>query len=286
MEPGKPRRRHHRASQVNAYIKKTVEWGLVSKVQFNVQETQATLTKKSHVGLPTVKMEGRPIVESPFVKLLRINITNNMSWNDYVVAIAKTAFQKLYTYEQLLLLYKTHIRPWLEYCSHVWDCATKHYLKLLDSIQDRAAGLINAPPEPGASKKGSRPCFTDSIIERSSELWQIITPKSVRTRNTREALRPHLYQVEVSTPRTSKDTEGSAFLLLADFPAAIPLIPPGSSHKVKLYVEEQLADLGNNLDIPSVIRVFIIRETTSEPVLAALINMPPMEPIYTDPTQV
>nr|CAI5825333.1 unnamed protein product [Callosobruchus analis] len=37
----------------------------------------------------------------------------------------------------------------------------------------------------------------------SSELSQIITPKAVRTRNTREALHAHPYQVEVSTPRTS-----------------------------------------------------------------------------------
>ncbi|VEN56435.1 unnamed protein product [Callosobruchus maculatus] len=37
----------------------------------------------------------------------------------------------------------------------------------------------------------------------SSELSQIITPQAVRTRNTREALRAHPYQVEVLTPRTS-----------------------------------------------------------------------------------
>nr|CAI5829015.1 unnamed protein product [Callosobruchus analis] len=36
----------------------------------------------------------------------------------------------------------------------------------------------------------------------SSELSQIITPKAVRTKNTREALHAHPYQVEVPTPRT------------------------------------------------------------------------------------
>ncbi|CAH1963366.1 unnamed protein product [Acanthoscelides obtectus] len=64
---------------------------------------------------------------------------------------------------------------------------------------------------------------------------------------------------------------------------SIPLIPPGSSHKVKVYVEDKMVDPENNLNIPSVVRVFIIRETTSEPVLAALINMPPMEATLADP---
>nr|CAI5854686.1 unnamed protein product [Callosobruchus analis] len=35
---------------------------------------------------------------------------------------------------QLLLLYKKQIRPSLDYCSHVWGCAPKHSLKLLDAI--------------------------------------------------------------------------------------------------------------------------------------------------------
>nr|CAI5832401.1 unnamed protein product [Callosobruchus analis] len=122
MEPGKPLpsqeiacRRHHHASQVNADIKKIVEWGLVNKVQFNVQKTRAaTLTKKSLVSLPMVEMEGRALVESPFIR-------------------------KLYTPEQqLLLLYQAQIRPSLEYCSHVWGCAPKHSLKLLDSIHNRS----------------------------------------------------------------------------------------------------------------------------------------------------
>ena len=228
MEPGKPlpsqetvRRRQQHTSQINADIKKIVEWGSVNKVQFNVQKTQATtLTRKSHVGLPTVEMEGHPIVESPSVKLLGININNNMSWHDHVISIAKTASQKLgvlfrcrklYTPEQLLLLYKAQIRPSLEYCSHVWGCAPKHSLKLLDSIQKRAIRLIDAPnlTKDLHSLEHRRRVAELSLFYRfyhgrcSSELSQIIIPKAVRTRNTREALRAHPYQVEVPTPRTS-----------------------------------------------------------------------------------
>nr|CAI5820293.1 unnamed protein product [Callosobruchus analis] len=114
-----------------------------------------------------MKMEGRPIVESPSVKLLGINIYNNMYWHEHVVTIAKTASQKLgilfrcrklYTPEQLLLLYKAQIRP-----SLVWGRAPRHSRKLLDSIQNIAVRLIEAPNltkhlhGPGETKKGSGP---------------------------------------------------------------------------------------------------------------------------------
>nr|CAI5833500.1 unnamed protein product [Callosobruchus analis] len=228
MEPGKSlpsqqtaRLRQHHASQINAGIRKVVEWGLVNKVQFNVQKTQATtLTRKSLVGLPTVEMEGRPIVESPSVKLLEINISNNMSWHDHVFSIAKTESQKLevlfrcrklYIPEQLLLLYKAQIRPSLEYCSHVWSCAPKHSLKLLDSIQSRAVRLIDTPnlTRDLDSLEHRRRVAALSLFYRfyqgtcSTQLSQIIIPKAVRKKNTREALCAHPYQVEVATPRTS-----------------------------------------------------------------------------------
>ncbi|VEN47725.1 unnamed protein product [Callosobruchus maculatus] len=206
---------------LTADIKAIVEWGLANKVQFNVQKTQATtLTKKSHDGLPTVEMEGHPIVESPSVKLLGININNNISWHDHVVSIANTASQKLgvsfrcrklYTPEQLLLLYKAQIRPLLEYYSHVWGCAPKHSLKLLDTIQKKAIRLIDTPnlTKDLHSLEHRRRVAELSLFYRfyhgrcSNELSQIITPQAVRTRETREALRAHPYQVEVLTPRTS-----------------------------------------------------------------------------------
>ncbi|VEN36712.1 unnamed protein product [Callosobruchus maculatus] len=204
---------------MNADIKTIVERGLANKVQFNVQKTQATtLTKKSHDDLPTVEMESHPMVESPSVKLLGININNNMSWHDHVASVAKTASQKLgvlfrcrklYTPE--LLLYKAQIRPSLEYCSHVWGCAPKHSLKLLDTTQKRAIRLIDTPnlTKNLHSLEHRRRVVDLSLFYRlyhgrcSSELSQIITLQAVRTRNTREALRAHPYQVEVLTPRTS-----------------------------------------------------------------------------------
>nr|CAI5831809.1 unnamed protein product [Callosobruchus analis] len=109
------------------------------------------------------------------------------------------------------LLYKAQIRPSLEYCSHVWSCAPKHSLRLLDSIQNRAVRLIDAPnlTRDLDSLEHRRRVAALSLFYRfyhgrcSRELSQIITPKAVRKKNTREALRAHPYQVEIATPRTS-----------------------------------------------------------------------------------
>nr|CAI5831103.1 unnamed protein product [Callosobruchus analis] len=133
-----------------------------------------------------------------------------MTWHDRAVTIAKTASQKLgilfrHTPEQLLLFYKAQIRPSLEYCSHVRGRAPNQSLRLLDCIQKRSFDAPNLTKDLHSLEHRIR--VAGMSLSRfyhgrcSSE--QIITPKAVRTKNTREALRAHTYQVEVPTPRTS-----------------------------------------------------------------------------------
>nr|CAI5856735.1 unnamed protein product [Callosobruchus analis] len=89
-------------------------------------------------------------VLSPTLFLFYINelleITSNPIYSFTLISYHPSqAAPSCLTAEQLLLLYKAQIRPWLEYCSHVWDCDPKHPSKLLDSVQNRAVRLINAP---------------------------------------------------------------------------------------------------------------------------------------------
>ncbi|VEN37263.1 unnamed protein product [Callosobruchus maculatus] len=93
----------------------------------------------------------------------------------------------------------------------MWRCAPKHSLKLLDTIQKVAIRLIDT----ASLKKdlhslehrkrvADLPLFYRFYHGRySSELFQIITPRAVRKRNTREALRAHPCQAEVRTTWTS-----------------------------------------------------------------------------------
>ena len=44
---------------------------------------------------------------------------------------------KFLSLEIALYLYKSTIRPCIEYCCHVWACAPSCYLELLDKLQIR-----------------------------------------------------------------------------------------------------------------------------------------------------
>nr|CAH7733481.1 unnamed protein product [Callosobruchus chinensis] len=77
-----------------------------------------------------------------------------MIWREHVSSIATAAGKKLgylfrarkyFSPSNLLTLYKSQIRPSLEYCSHIWGAAAPTTLSILDSVQRRAIRLIGDP---------------------------------------------------------------------------------------------------------------------------------------------
>nr|CAI5828484.1 unnamed protein product [Callosobruchus analis] len=94
----------------------------------------------------------------------------------------------------------------IAYCSHVYRCSLKHSFKLLDSIKKRAVRLIDVPNliVDCYSLEHRRRVAVLFLYYRfyhgrcSYELSQKITLKAIRLKNTRDALRAHPYQVQVS----------------------------------------------------------------------------------------
>ena len=85
---------------------------------------------------------------------LGFSVSSNLTEKPHIDSIAKHASQKLgflsrargyFSPSQLLTIYKSQIRPSLEYCSHVWGGAPKSSLNLLDKVQSKAICLINNP---------------------------------------------------------------------------------------------------------------------------------------------
>nr|CAH7756133.1 unnamed protein product [Callosobruchus chinensis] len=75
-----------------------------------------------------VQMNNQVLPRSHSFKLLGVSTTENMIWHEHVSSIATAAGKKLgylfrarkyFSPSNLLTLYKTQIRPSLEYCSHV-----------------------------------------------------------------------------------------------------------------------------------------------------------------------
>ena len=77
-------------------------------------------------------------------KILRLTFFSKLDYGSYIILIAKTASKKIGTLicsvkflspEVALYLYKSTIRPCMEYCFHVCAGAPSCYLELLVKLQ-------------------------------------------------------------------------------------------------------------------------------------------------------
>ena len=88
-----------------------------------------------------VKMDWSVLDEKSSFKMLELTFSSKLDWGSYIISIAKTASKKIgalirsmkfLSPEVALYLYKSTIRPCVEYCCHVWAGAPSCYLELLD----------------------------------------------------------------------------------------------------------------------------------------------------------
>ena len=95
-------------------------------------------------------MDGSFLEEKSSFKMLRLTFSFELDWGSYIISIVKSAtkkigalirFMKFLSPEVALYLYKSTIRPCMEYCSHVWAGAPTCYLELLDSFKNGYAEL-------------------------------------------------------------------------------------------------------------------------------------------------
>ena len=111
---------------------------------------------------------------------------------------------------QLLTMYKSQIRPSLEYFSHVWGGAPSSSLHLLDIVQPKAIRLVNNPSLTTSLQSLShhRLVADLSIFYRffhahcSLEIKNIIPDPLKHVRPSRSCTESHPFQVTLSTART------------------------------------------------------------------------------------
>ena len=137
---------------------------------------------------------------------IQINRETEQVKLDYKISISHHFFSS----SDLLSIYKSQIRPSLEYCSHVWGGAPKTTLCLLDKIQSKAIRLTNNPNLTKSLQPLShRRLVGDlSIFYRyfnghcSQEIRDIIPVPLRRVRTTRSSTHSHPFQVSLPTSRT------------------------------------------------------------------------------------
>ena len=96
-------------------------------------------------------MDGSDLEEKSFFKMLGLTFFSKLDWGSYFISIATTASKKIgalirsmkfLSPEVALYLYKSTIRPCMEYCCHVCAGAPSCYLELLDKLQKRICRIV------------------------------------------------------------------------------------------------------------------------------------------------
>ena len=107
-----------------------MDWSKKWLVDFNAGKTQlVSFDRSNNNGSIDVKMDGSVLEEKSSFKMLGLTFSFKLDWGSYFISIAKTASKKIgalirsmkfLSPEVALYLYKSTIRPSMEYCCHVW----------------------------------------------------------------------------------------------------------------------------------------------------------------------
>ena len=133
------------ASELESNLRDTVEWGRKWLVDLNAGKTQLiSFDRSNNTGAIDVKMDGIVLEEKSSSEMLRLTFSSKLDWGSYIISTVKTVSKKIrdlirsmkfLSPEVALYLYKSTIRPHIEYCCHVWVGAPSCYLELLDKLQ-------------------------------------------------------------------------------------------------------------------------------------------------------
>ena len=154
-------------------------------------------------------MDGSVLEEKSSFKMLGLTFSSKLNWGSYIISTAKIASKKIgalirsmkfLSPEVALYLYKSTIRPCMEYCCHIWDGAPSCYLELLDKLQKRMCRIVAPSLEPLAHRRNvaSLSLFYRYYFGRcSSELAQLVPLPFSRGKSTCYSDRLHDFSVTI-----------------------------------------------------------------------------------------
>ena len=200
------------ASELESDLRDTVDWGRKWLIDFNAGKTQLVLFDQSkNTGAIDVKMDGSVLEEKSSFKMLGLTFSSKLDWGSYIVSIAKTVSKNIGTLirpmkfpEAALYLYKSTIRPCMEYCCHVWAGAPSCYLELLDKLQKRICRIVGpslaASLEPLVHRRNAASLslfYRYYFSKCSSELARLVPLPYSQGRSTRYCDRLHDFSVTI-----------------------------------------------------------------------------------------
>ena len=180
------------ACDLQSDLRGTLDWGRNWLVDFNAGKTQlVSFDRYKNTAAIDVKMDGSALEDKSSFKKLELTFSSKLDWVTYIVSVAETSSKKIgalihsmqfLSPEVALYLYKSLIRPCMEYCCHVWADAPSCYLELLDKLQKQICRTLvpslAASLEPLAHRRNvaSLSLFYGYYFGRySSELAQLVS---------------------------------------------------------------------------------------------------------------
>ena len=214
------------ASELKFDLLDTVDWGRKWLVDFNAGKTRlVSFDRSNNTCAIDVKLEGPVFEKKSSFKMLGLPFSSILDWGSYIISIAKTASKKIgamirsikfFSPEVALCLYKSTIRPCMEYRCHAWAGASSCYLELFDKLQKRICRTVGpslaASLEPLTHRQNvaSLSLFYRYHFGRcSSELAGLVSLPYSLGRSTRYSDRLHGFSVTI--PRCYKDVYVNSF---------------------------------------------------------------------------
>lgn len=212
--------RQHLCDTLNEDLRQVSDWGTKWLVSFNPSKTQSILHSrlKGDDAQYRIQMSGNLVREQKSISFLGLTVTNDLSWKPYIQSISKQAAQRigsLYRASSYLppqtvcYLYKSTIRPLMEYCCHLWAGAPQTHLNLLDRVEKRARNLMGnklaneLQPLSVRRDVASLSLFYRYYFGRSSSAVNECVPKpKTFSRSTRRANALTCYHVSLERSRT------------------------------------------------------------------------------------
>ena len=143
------------ASELEFDLRDTVDCGKNWVGDFTIGKTQLfSFDWSNNIDSIDVKMDGSVLEEKSSFKMLGLAFSSKLDWGSYIISIAKTASKKIRALirsrkflcsEVALYLFKSTIRPCMEYCCHVWAGAPSCCLELLDKLQKQICRTVGPP---------------------------------------------------------------------------------------------------------------------------------------------
>jgi len=198
------------ADRLNLDLNMIVDWSNKWKVTMNPTKSKSITfsLKPNKDHHPSLFMDGKNVDEVGSHEHLGITLQSNMSWKNHIIKMCDKAYKRVNLLKPLkyklnratlICLYKSMVRPLLEYGDVVWDNCTIVEQQMLEHIQYEAARVVTGALKGSSSNRLRNELAWEELKSRRK------IHKLVQFHKIVSHMSPH-YLVELLPPTVSQKT--------------------------------------------------------------------------------